>query len=141
MKSEYALRAMLELAEAHGKRPLQSGEIAARRRIPESYLEQILTVLRKAGLVVSVRGPQGGHALALAPSRITARDVVEALEGPLLVTENGTGHDGDPYGSESSLRELWSDVRSAIESALGRVSLEDLAAREMVGRGRPMYHI
>ena len=134
------MRAVLDLAAVHGRGPVQSSEIAARQGIPESYLEQILTVLRKAGLVSSVRGPQGGHSLARHPSRITARAVVEALEGPLLVQENGISVEG-PSGSSDVVREMWADVRAAMEAVLDRVTLEDLAARQMAGAGRAMYNI
>ena len=63
-KGDYGIRALIELAHHHGRPgPLQSSEIAARQGIPEAYLEQLLTILRRAGFIRSVRGPQGGHAL------------------------------------------------------------------------------
>src|SRR5512133_3902999 len=141
MKSDYALRAALELASAYGRGPGQTAEIAARRSIPESYLEQILTVLRRAGLVSSVRGPQGGHTLAMHPSRITARDVVEALDGPLLVVEDGSGGVSERHAPDSEVQQLWSEVRTAMEAVLERVTIEDLAARQMARGGHAMYHI
>lgn len=136
MRSDYALRAMIELASAHGHRSLQTGEIAARRAIPESYLEQLLTTLRKAGLVASSRGPQGGHALAVPPSKVTAGDVVRALEGPVIVMDCLDNPD-----SPCALKELWLEVRGAVEGVLDRVTVEDLAARQAAEEGALMYNI
>lgn len=140
MKSEYALRALMEMASVQGSRYLQTGEIAARRAIPESYLEQLLTVLRKAGLVVSIRGPQGGHALALPASRITAGDVVRALEGPVIVMDCG-GPDSCHFSTDCALQDLWGSVRAAVDKTLDSFTVEDLRAREAAREGRIMYHI
>jgi Rrf2 family protein len=141
MKSDYALRAMMELAAVHGTRPLQTSEIAARRAIPESYLEQLLTTLRKAGFVTSSRGPQGGHSLALDPSRVTVGDVVRALEGPVIVTDCLDNPDVCQYPSSCVLRDLWLAVRGAVEQALDQVTIEELASRQAVADGALMYHI
>jgi len=141
MKSDYALRALVEMAATYGGRPIQSAEIAARRSIPESYLEQLLTVLRKAGLVNSIRGPQGGHTLAVHPSRITALDVVRALEGPVVVLDCAGSADPCCDDPACGLLGLWGEVRSAIERVLDGVSIEDLAARQAASRGGVMYHI
>ena len=141
MKSDYALRALMELAAARGKGPMQSAEIAARRSIPESYLEQLLTVLRKAGLVNSIRGPQGGHALAVHPAQITAGNVIRALEGPVVVFECSGGSDSCAVDPDCSLQDLWGDVRDAIEGVLDAVTIEDLLARQLATRGQVMYNI
>ena len=81
MKGDYGLRAMLDMAAYYGQGPIESADIAVRQHVPEQYLDQILMVLRKEGLVKSVRGPKGGHMLAKAPSQITMADVMQALEG------------------------------------------------------------
>ncbi len=141
MKSDYALRAMMELASAYGSRLLQSSEIASRRAIPESYLEQLLTVLRKAGFVTSLRGPQGGHTLAVHPSRITAGSVVRAMEGPLVVIDCLTTHDSCRLSSDCALQELWAQVGAAVDEVLDRITIEDLALRQSARDGRVMYHI
>jgi Rrf2 family transcriptional regulator, cysteine metabolism repressor len=140
MKSEYALRALMELASTRGSRYMQTSEIASRRAIPESYLEQLLTTLRRAGLVVSVRGPQGGHTLAMPAARITAGDVVRALEGPLIAVDCG-GPDRCQFSPNCALEEMWGEVRSAVDSSLNRFSIEDLSAREAALGGQIMYHI
>src|SRR5450830_298259 len=83
-KGDYGIRALIELAHRYGEvRPTQSSEIAARQKVPESYLEQLLTTLRRAGFIRSVRGPQGGHALIRDPRELRVTEVIEALEGPI----------------------------------------------------------
>ena len=72
-KGEYGLRALFDLAQRYGEGPIQSHDIHLRQGIDENYLNQILIVLRKAGLIDSVRGPQGGHRLARPPRGALAR--------------------------------------------------------------------
>lgn len=81
-KTTYALLALIELADvqASGER-LQVGEIAARQSIPERYLEQMMTALRRGGFVRSSRGPRGGYVLALSPEAVTLAEVLTCLEG------------------------------------------------------------
>src|SRR5688572_23414336 len=81
MRADYGARAIIDLAQHYGQGLTQTAEIAARQRIPESYLEQLLTTLRKAGLVRSVRGPAGGHELARSPANLTLGDIMDVLEG------------------------------------------------------------
>src|SRR5689334_155715 len=81
MKGNYGLRAMIDLAAQYGRGPVPSAEIAARQHVPEHFLDQLLITLRRAGLLKSQRGPQGGHMLARPPAQITMLDVIRALEG------------------------------------------------------------
>ncbi len=82
-KSEYGLRALLELTRVHGTATLQRHEIAARQRIPVEFLEQILLALKRAGLLSSRRGKKGGYALIKPPADITLGQVIRILDGPL----------------------------------------------------------
>lgn len=141
MKSDYALRAVVELAAAYGGPPLQTGEIAARRSIPESFLEQLLPVLRKAGLVASVRGPQGGHSLAAPPAEVTVGDVVRALEGSILAVDCGASTNPCPAEGDCVLHEMWQEVRAAVDAVMERTTIAELAARESARKGVTMYHI
>src|SRR3972149_8651868 len=87
-KGDYGIRALIELAHHFGEpKPTQSAEIAARQGIPESYLEQLLTTLRRAGFIRSVRGPQGGHALLRDPKELRVSEVIEALEGSIMPSD------------------------------------------------------
>lgn len=129
-KGDYGVRALIELAHHFGQGPLQSAEIAARQGIPEPYLDQLLTNLRRAGFIRSVRGPQGGHALVREPEDLKLSEVMAVLEGSLspiacLDEPNGCGKPGF-----CSQREVWEAVRDATRKILNDVSIGALAARE-----------
>jgi Rrf2 family transcriptional regulator, cysteine metabolism repressor len=81
MKTEYGVRAIVELAANAGRGSLQSSEIARRQGIPGPFLDQVLMTLRRAGLVSSTRGPHGGHTLARRPDEIRLDEVITCLEG------------------------------------------------------------
>lgn len=131
-KGEYGIRAMLELAQRYGQGYIQSSEIAAVRKIPENYLYQLLITLRKAGLIRSRRGPQGGHMLARTPERISLAETVIALEGPLspvTCTEEGAAEDCGFCG-QCALRPVWQRVTAATQQILEETSFAELAQRE-----------
>ncbi len=81
MKTEYGVRAVVELAANAGRGAMQSGEIARRQAIPGPFLDQVLMTLRRAGFVQSTRGPRGGHVLARRPEEIRLDEVIACLEG------------------------------------------------------------
>lgn len=81
-KSEYGLRALLELTLAHGPATLQRHEIAARQHIPIEFLEQILLALKRVGLLSSRRGARGGYSLLKQPKEISLGHVIRILDGP-----------------------------------------------------------
>src|SRR5437867_13151692 len=80
-RAEYGLRALIDLASHYGEGPVQTHQIAARQGLPEPYLNQLMTSLRRAGLATSKRGPAGGHVLARSPEAISPRAAFDALEG------------------------------------------------------------
>jgi Rrf2 family protein len=82
-KIDYALRAVIHLADEEAARACSVAEIAARERIPRQFLEKIVQELIHKGLVRSRRGPHGGYVLARAADQVTFKDVIEALEGPI----------------------------------------------------------
>jgi Rrf2 family transcriptional regulator, cysteine metabolism repressor len=131
-KGEYGLRAMIELAIYYGQGYLQSADIAEARDIPENYLYQLLITLRKAGLIQSRRGPQGGHMLARTPDRITVSEVIMALEGPIeptVCTQEGV-ITGCPFLETCAMREVWEQVTEATHRILMDTTIADLVARE-----------
>ena len=140
MRSDYGARALLYLAERHGEGPVQSAEIASHQSIPEAYLEQLMTVLRRAGLIRSVRGPAGGHLLARHPREIRMGEVVAIMEGPTprLACCNETGCQAIPG---CALEGLWRELEDATRVILDSVSLEELLARQDTAQQRAMYHI
>ncbi len=130
-RSDYGLRALIELAGHHGEGPLQSSEIALRRHIPEQYLDQLLTTLRKAGYIRSLRGPSGGHELVRDPQEITVREVIESLEGslaPVAWLDEPADHTDHPH--ECGQREIWERVRKSNQEILESYSVADLLERE-----------
>ena len=142
-KGDYGLRALLDLAQRYGQAtPVTSADIAARQRIPEAYLNQLLITLRKAGLVRSVRGPQGGHVLARAPTRITLADAVIALEGSFSPVEglDAPTPPDDPLEADI-LREVWRQVEAAVGEVLESITLDDLCQRKLARERQVMYYI
>jgi Rrf2 family cysteine metabolism transcriptional repressor len=129
-KTEYALRAMVELALREGQGPVPAREIAASQGIPLRFLEQQLAQLHKAGLVESFRGAGGGCRLARDAAGIRVADVVDTLEGsfyPMFCLEPS---DHNCFqDSRCGLQELWGDVRVAVRGVFERTTIADLAAR------------
>lgn len=125
-KVNYALRALLDLAAQPAGRPAQSREIASRQDIPESYLNQLLVVLRRAGLIRSVRGAAGGYVLGREPHRLTAADVVEALHGQDFLGE--VAGDASPVPAAWVTRNLHNRLNEAVRQELERTTLADLVA-------------
>ena len=130
-RSDYGLRALIELAGHFGQGPLQSSEIALRRHVPEQYLDQLLTALRKAGFIRSVRGPAGGHELVRSPETICIREVIEALEGSLApVAWLDEPADQTDHPHQCGQREIWERIRDNTAQILGSYSVADLLERE-----------
>ncbi len=130
-KGDYGIRAIIELAHHYGDpKPTQSGDIAARQGIPESYLEQLLTTLRRAGFVRSVRGPQGGHLLVRDPDALPVSEVVEALEGSILPIDCLDDSSVCSKAGGCAQREMWQAVREGILEVLENTTIADLAAKD-----------
>jgi Rrf2 family cysteine metabolism transcriptional repressor len=130
-KSEYALRALVEMAGYDDRRPVGVKEIAVHEGIPERFLEQQITALRKAGLVKSQRGAQGGVMLAKPPEDITIFEIIKALEGS-LTTVNCTSNGGLECvkSSQCAVQDLWCQIGNAVESVLKGTTLKGLAGRQ-----------
>jgi Rrf2 family transcriptional regulator, cysteine metabolism repressor len=138
-RSEYGIRALLELAQRRGQGPIQSRDIAERQGIPDAYLNQLLLTLRKAGIVQSVRGPAGGHLLAKAPEGISMAEVVGALEGlpRASVGEMLPGEQTDAW----VVRWLCDEIDQATTRVLREVTLETLLARKQARDNALNYQI
>jgi Rrf2 family protein len=147
VKSQYALEALLELQARGTDGKLNLKDAAQRRGISEHYLEQIFNSLRKAGIVASERGAQGGYRFAKPFEEITAGEVVRAVEGPLHPVKclcAGTAQEAGCELYETCVtRLLWENVMREIESALDAVTLGELAAAlaEAAWDGQPEYCI
>ncbi len=130
-KTRYGLLALMEMAAhqdvASGGR-LTTKEIATRQGIPERFLEQQITALKNAGLVISHRGAHGGCSLARRAEEITVLQVIEALEGSPLELERMEGAETDAVGG--AIRELWERARAALTDLFAAETVASLAARE-----------
>jgi len=126
-KGDYGVRALIELSHHYGEGPIQSADIASSQRIPEPYLDQLLTTLRKAGFIRSVRGPQGGHALIRHPDEIRLSEVIRSLEGSL----SPVSHLHDEGHQCRAAHEVWHSVEEATQRILDGVTIGDLATREL----------
>ena len=129
-RTDYATRAVLALCIAEGG-PLKIDEIGRRTAVPSSVLEQILPIMRNAGLVRSERGQAGGYRLNKQPAEITLERVVRLFQGQLAPIGCATRHEPEPCPMtiECSMRAVWQDVRDATIAVLERTTFADLAAR------------
>lgn len=128
-KGDYGVRALIELAQHYGEGPLQSAEIAARQQVPEPYLDQLLTTLRRAGFIRSTRGPQGGHQLIRDPKELRLREVIEALEGSLAPIDCLDPSSACSRTGGCAQRAVWEEVMAATTAILDRTTIADLAER------------
>jgi Rrf2 family protein len=124
-KSEYALLALLELADQYQTgEPLQIRQIAAQQNIPDRYLEQLLASLRRGGLVRSQRGAKGGYLLAREPWKITLLEVVSCIEG---LEGAASEEDATSKTVESAVvREMWQEAVAASHAVLQNYTIQDL---------------
>lgn len=127
-RTDYATRAVLALTLAGGG-PLKLEDLARRVAVPQSVLEQVMPVLRNAGIVRSERGPYGGYRLNKAPEEITLERVVRLFQGQLAPIGCATRHHPEPCPMTvaCSLRHVWQEVRDATIAILGRTTFADLA--------------
>lgn len=132
MKGDYGVRAMIDLAAHFGQGPVPSGEIAERQLIPEHFLDQLLITLRRAGLLKSQRGPQGGHMLARPPSQITMGDVIHALEGNTAPMECVPNPSVCQLSPGCGIRDVWIQVEDYAQQLLNATTLDQLAERHRV---------
>ncbi len=128
-RGRYGTRAMHVLARYYGQGPVPLRKIARDQGISEAYLEQLVSEMRKAGLVKSVRGSQGGYMLARPPEKVTVGDVVRVLEGPIAPTEcvaNENGGETCRLSPECVSRRVWERVRDSMQEVLDSVTLADM---------------
>ena len=141
-RARYGLRAMIELAQNLGEAPIMMRFITEKQGISRKYLHSLMTTLKSAGLVRSVRGNKGGYALARPASEIQVSEVIRVLEGSLTVVE--VDKLGSTYQSleQRVTQDVWEAMNQAIEQALDNLSLEDLVTRKREKEGgSQMYHI
>ena len=126
-KADYAVRAAIELAQAHGgDRPRKGDAISQAQGIPLKFLENILADMRHAGLVTSRRGAEGGYWLARPADEITVADIIRAVEGPLADVRGVRPESLDYAEGLEALQRMWVALRASLRGVLEHVTLADL---------------
>ena len=125
-RTRYGVRALLELALSYGKGPLQLKIIAERQDISIKYLEQLISILKAAGFVRSVRGAKGGYELVKPPDQVKLNDCFNSLEGPVITVECIDDDKSCARISDCIIRQVWLQVNNAIENVLASITLQDL---------------
>jgi Rrf2 family protein len=121
----------LDLAQHQGEGPVQIGEIAKRQDISVKYLEQLIIPLKKANYINSIRGPRGGHMLAIPPEKITVGEIVNILEGGIDLTDCIGNPEICPRAEHCVTRDIWAETTDAIYDKLNSITLSkmiDMAA-------------
>lgn len=145
-RGRYGVRAMLELAMHHNEGPIPLRTVAEKQEISEHYLEQLIASLRKAGLVKSIRGAQGGYLLAKEPVEITIGDIVRILEGPIAPVEC-VSEEKEGFCCQRAeacvTKTVWVKLRDKINEVLDATTLQDMCdeAEKMHNPRNYMYYI
>lgn len=127
-KAEYALRAVLAMCRGAQGTVFSIQSLALDERIPLKFLEQILLVLRKGGILHSKRGAGGGYTLARPAARITLGEIIELVDGPIEILPGGDS-------TSPGLSSVFQELRSNMQTWLGKLSLADVLAREQTSGG------
>ncbi|MGL4761505.1 MAG: RrF2 family transcriptional regulator [Sarcina sp.] len=124
-KGRYGVKAMVDLAIHYDDKPVSIKVISKRQNISDYYLEQLFSSLRKAKLIRSIRGAQGGYVLNRKPEDITIAEIMEILEGPIEISDCLEGV--ECYNiDECATRHLWQKIKTSIDSVLCSVTLQDV---------------
>lgn len=139
-KGRYAVRALFDIAFYNDGRPTQVKDIAQRQSIPPRFLEQIFQDLKRAGIVGSKRGPQGGYSLSRRATEIRLGDVVRALEGPIMLADREASARRAAAGADARRVSdaIFKEISSRVEACFDAVTIADMCARaEALGLQRP----
>lgn len=136
-KAQYGMRALVEVAIG-GERPTSLKQVAERQGLSQQYLEQIFAVLRRGGVVESVRGARGGYRVSRPFDQVRALDVVELLEGTVAPVACIDEPEGCERTGQCSTEGLWRDVDSAVRHVLGATSLADLVRQRQLLQIEPL---
>ena len=124
-KGRYGVKAMVDLEIHYGESPISIKSISQRQGISEYYLEQLFSALRKAKLIKSIRGAQGGYVLNKLPEEITVADIMEVLEGPIEISDCVEGTTCN-NGNCCATRLVWQKIKTSIEDVTTSVTLKDI---------------
>lgn len=124
-KGRYGVKAMVDLAMRYGGDPVSIKSVSERQHISEYYLEQLFSPLRKAGLINSIRGAQGGYTLSREPKDITISEIMEVLEGPIEIS-NCIDDKSCNNVDCCATRLLWTKIKNSIDSVTKTTTLQDI---------------
>lgn len=130
-KTDYAVRAMIELAGATEERPVPGERIAGAQEIPLRFLEPILSELRFAGLVQRRAGEDGGYWLARPPGELTLAEIINELDGPLASVRGEPPEELSFRGDAQPLREVWIALGESMRQVLDSVTIADLVSGQL----------
>ena len=144
-KSRYGLRALFDIAYNSGTLPAQIQDISRRQQISPRYLEQIFQSLKKAGILTSKRGPQGGYMLARSPETITLKEIIQATEGDLVLVEcNSTKRKkkGEcTFDGACVTQTIWQEASTLLNGYFAEITLKTLCDRGLaMGVAREQDH-
>ena len=126
-KSDYALRALIELAARADSGPVSAEELGRAQEIPHNFLQAILADLRRAGIVISQRGQAGGWRMARPAEDVSIADVIRAVDGPLVSVYGLRPEAVDYNESAQVLQHVWIAARSSLRDVFEKVSIKALA--------------
>ena len=130
-KADYALRALIEIAQRSDGLPVSAEELGRLQEIPHGFLQAILADMRRAGIVVSQRGQSGGWRLARGANDVSVADVIRSVDGP-LVSVYGLRPEAVSYNASAEiLQRVWIAARSSLREVFENVTLDGLAARSL----------
>ncbi len=141
-RGRYATRALLDLALHQDEAPVLLKDIAQREKISLSYLEHLITPLIAGGIVRSIRGARGGVSLAKSPEKVKLSEVIQLLEGSTAPVECVNNPEVCDRSSSCVTRDVWCELKDAINGVLESTTLKDLVERHREGKsGAVMYYI
>lgn len=140
-KGKYGLRAMIDLAQYSEQEAVSISSIAQRQKISESYLEQLVAKLKKAGLVISIRGAAGGYRLARPASDISVGDVLRALEGDVRAVICTAQTEKGCEGEELCVTKyVWQRINESIEKTVDEMMIDQLVAESRKAQEKAKNH-
>jgi len=125
-RTRYGMRAVIELANSRKAGPVQLRVISERQDISIKYLEQLIAVLKSAGIVRSIRGAKGGYVLAKPPNKTKLSEIFTALEGPFTTVECVVNENYCERIADCAARQVWLKVQDAVMDTLRSITLQDL---------------
>ena len=127
-KGRYGLRILMDLALHQSEKPRLIRDIAKSQQISEKYISRLVIALRKAGMIRSVRGVNGGFHIAMKPEEITLLDVIEVMEGPLSIVDCVSAPKKCVHSKDCAPREVWCKLNDDIRALMRKTTLADILA-------------